>query len=690
MDRIQARTRIEKLKKLINRHRYLYHVLDKQEISSEALDSLKKELFDLEQKFPEFIFKDSPTQRVGGKPLEKFKKIRHLKPMLSLNDAFLREDMENWAKRAAKLLSPGEATEMDFFCEPKLDGLAIELVYEKGILQTGSTRGDGLEGEDITQNLKTIEAIPLKLRDLAEVVAELKKEGLAASADKFLKEGKINIIARGEVIIKKKDFEKINKEQEKIGMPLYSNPRNLAAGSLRQLDPKITAFRRLDASVYEIASDVMQKTHQEEHKILHILGFKTNNNYSCFCRNMQEVFTDYDYWREHREKIPYEIDGIVVRINSNKIFEKLGAAGKAPRGAIAYKFPLKQAVTVIEDIQVQVGRTGAMTPVAFLKPVEVGGVMVSRATLHNEDEIKRLGLKIGDTVVVGRAGDVIPQIVKVLPELRSGKERLFLMPQKCPSCGTKLDRAKGEIAWRCPNPSCFSRKERYLAYFVSRSAFDIVGLGPKVLEQLLDQGLISDPADLFFLKEGDLLPMERFAEKKARNIIEAIGLKKEISLPKFIFSLGIRNIGEQASIDLAENFGSLEKLQNAKIEDLQKMKDIGPVSAKSVYDFFQNKENLKFLEKLNKAGIKILPHQSKKTNQKLSGLTFVFTGEMLSLSRNEAKEAARSKGAKTTEAVSKNTSFIVAGANPGESKMAKAKKLGTKVIAEEEFLKMIK
>ncbi|MDD4625106.1 MAG: NAD-dependent DNA ligase LigA [Candidatus Paceibacterota bacterium] len=690
MDRDQAKARIGKLKKLINHHRYLYHVLDRQEISPEALDSLKKELFDLEQQFPEFVSPDSPTQRVGGEPLEKFNKIRHSKPMISLNDAFSREDMESWEKRTAKLLDPGEKARVDFFCEPKLDGLAIELVYQNGILQTGSTRGDGLIGEDITQNLKTIEAIPLQLRDPDDVLDGLREKGLNAVAEKFLQTKRIDIIVRGEVVITRKDFDKINLEQEKKGMPSYANPRNLAAGSLRQLDSRIAAARRLDANVYGIVSAIGQKTHQEEHEILHILGFKTNNKYSRFCEKMEEVFACHDYWQKNRQKIPYEIDGIVARINSNEIFEKLGTAGKAPRGAIAYKFPLKQASTVVENIQVQVGRTGTMTPVAILKPVEAGGVMISRATLHNEDEIKRLGLKIGDTVIVGRAGDVIPQIVKVLPELRSGKERKFEMPKKCPSCGAGLIKPKGEAVWRCPNPECFCRKERYLSYFVSKNAFDMAGLGPKVLEQLLDRGLISDPADLFFLKEGDLEPLERFAEKKANKIIEAIQAKKEITLPKFIFSLGIRNVGEQTSVDLAEAFGSVEKLQSAGIDDLQKIKDVGPVAAKFIREFFQNKKNLKFLDKLKEAGIKINSFKKRNSGQELSGLAFVFTGEMLSLSRSKAKDAARERGGSVSESVSKNTDFVVAGKNPGESKMAKAKKLGTRVIAEEDFLKMIK
>jgi DNA ligase (NAD+) len=690
MNKDQARDRIEKLKKLINHHRYLYHVLDRQDISSEALDSLKKELFDLEQLFPEFIAFDSPTQRVGGKPLDKFIKVRHKAPMISLNDAFTREDIEDWLARVSKLLAPEDLRGINFFCEPKLDGLAIELVYKDGILAVGSTRGDGIFGEDITNNLKTIEAIPLRLRSLEDVLEDLKKEGLFAAFREFSKEKRIDVVVRGEVVIAKKDFKKINKQQEKAGLPMYANPRNLAAGSLRQLDPKVAALRRLDSNVYDMISSVGQKTHEEGHRILHILGFKTNNKYSRFCKNLEEVLDYREHWQRNREEIPFEIDGVVARVNDNAVFEKLGVAGKAPRGAIAYKFPLKQATTVAEDIKVQVGRTGAMTPVAYLKPVEVGGTLVSRATLHNEDEIARLGLRIGDSVVVGRAGDVIPQIVKVLPELRTGKEKIFKMPEFCPACGTKLVKISGEVAWRCPNPDCFSRKQRYFAYFVSKNAFDIVGLGPKVLEQLLDQGLISDPADLFELKEGDLVPLERFAEKKAGKIVEAIQSKKEIVLSKFIFSLGIRNVGEQTSIDLANRFGSIEKLAAAEFEELEKVNDVGPVVAASLRSFFQEKSNLKFLDKLKAAGVKVLAPKAGRTSSILAGMTFVFTGEMLSLSRNKAKELAREFGGDVSESVSKNTSYVVAGANPGSSKMEKVKKLGTKVIGEEEFLAMVK
>jgi DNA ligase (NAD+) len=591
----EAKQRIERLKKLINHHRYLYHVLDRQEISDAALDSLKKELFDLEERYPEFVTLDSPTQRIGGKPLEKFGKVRHPQPMLSFNDAFSEKDMEDWLERISKFLSSEEKKEVDFFCELKIDGLAIELIYEKEILKIGSTRGDGTVGENVTQNLKTIEAIPLRLREKEETLKDFK----------FLKSLPAEIVVRGEVFISKEEFERLNKKQKKVGLPLYANPRNVAAGSVRQLDPKITAARKLDSYAYELITDLGQKTHEEKHKILKTLGFKTNPH-NKYCKDLKDVFKLHDYWQENREKLHYEIDGIVVIVNSNKIYEKLGIVGKAPRATIAYKFPLKQTTTIVEDIKVQVGRTGVLTPVAYLKPIQVAGVTISKATLHNEDEIKRLGVKIGDTVIVGRAGDVIPDVIKVLPELRTGKEREFHFPKYCPSCKTKIIKPAGEVAWRCPNPNCFSRKREYFYHFVSKGAFDIVGLGPKVIDRLIDEGLVSDPADLFKLEEGDILPLERFAEKSTQNLISAIQSKKEITFPRFIFALGIRNVGEETAQDLSEHMGSLEKLKRASLEELQKITDIGPIVAKSIYRWFREKRNLVFLKKLKSAEIKII------------------------------------------------------------------------------------
>jgi len=690
MTKKEAKVRIEKLKRLIHHHRYLYHVLDKQEISEAVLDSLKKELFDFEQEFPEFITPDSPTQRVGGKPLEKFEKVRHPTPMLSFNDAFSEKDMEDWLERISRLLTPTEASKIDFYCEPKLDGLAIELIYENGILKAGSTRGDGIIGEDVTQNLKTIEAIPLKLRIKKEILKDFKTQGCDPCILEAIRnfDFKKSIVVRGEAIIIKKDFEKVNKEQIKRNFPPYANPRNLAAGSIRQLDPKVTASRHLDSNAYDLVTDLGQKNHFEKHQIIETLGFKTNNKYSKYCRNLKEVFEFHDFWQKNREKLPYEIDGIVVIVNDNKIFEKLGVVGKAPRGVIAFKFPLKQATTIIEDIKVQVGRTGALTPVAILKPVEVGGVTISRATLYNEDEMKRLGVKIGDTVIVGRAGDVIPDIISVLPELRTGREKEFKFPKKCPACGGKVVRPAGEVVWRCLNPKCFARQREYFYHFISKAAFDIVGLGPKIVDRLIDEGLVSDPADLFELEEGDILPLERFAEKSAKNLIEAIQSRKKIQFPRFIYALGIRNVGEETARTLAEYFGSIEKLKKASLEELQKIMNVGPMVAKSIYAFFQEKRNLKFIEKLKWVGVEIISEKKPK-RQILEGKTFVLTGSLGSMAREEAKEKIRLLGGEISESVSKKTDYVLVGKEPG-SKFEKAQKLGVKTINEKEFLKILK
>ena len=688
MAKEEIKKRIEKLRKLINHYRYLYHVLDRQEISDAALDSLKKELFDLEQQYPEFITPDSPTQRVGGKPSKKFEKVKHPKPMLSFNDAFSKKDMEDWLERNSKFLTNDEIGEIDYYCEPKLDGLAIEFIYENGILKLGSTRGDGLIGEDVTQSLKTIDAIPLKLREVSFIIKDLEKDNLREIAQNIRSNGLKEVVARGEAIITKENFKKVNEEQKKLNLPTFANPRNLAAGSIRQLDPKITLKRKLDSNAYALITDFGQKTHEEEHKILQVLGFKTNNKYNKYCKNLEEVFEFHEFWQKNREKLPYEIDGIVIQINNNKIFNKLGVIGKAPRGAIAYKFPLKQTTTIVEDIKIQVGRTGALTPVAVLKPVEVGGVTISRATLHNEDEIKRLGVKIGDTVIVGRAGDVIPDIIKVLPELRTGKEREFKIPKFCPSCGTELLKPKGEAIWHCQNPKCSAQQREYFYHFVSRGAFDINGLGPKIIDRLIDEGLISDPADLFRLKEGDILSLERFAEKSAQNLISAIQLKKKITMQRLILALGIRNVGAETSRDLAEHFGSIEKLEKANLEDLQKIVDVGPVVAKSIYNFFKTKRNLDFIKKLKEVGIEII-REKVFVLPKFKDKSFVLTGTLESIARGETKNKIRLLGGEVSESVSKKTDYIIVGKNPG-SKYDKAKELGTKIISENEFLKMIK
>ena len=662
MDKKQVKKRIEKLKKEINHHRYLYHVLDRQEISDAALDSLKHELYKLEQEYPKFITQDSPTQRVGGKPLDKFKKVRHKTPMLSIEDVFSKEELEAWRDRIQKIV-PRE--KLDYFAEMKIDGFAISLIYKNGVFVEGSTRGNGVIGENVTQNLKTIESIPLSLRKPYE---------------------NKSVEIRGEVYMSKKAFDKANKQRKKQKLSLYANPRNTATGSIRQLDPKLAASRELNFLAYDLVTDLGQTTHQEEHQIPVALGFKVDEG--KYCKDLKEVTDFYNQVKKKREKLPFQIDGIVVGINSNKVFERLGSVGKAHRGMVAFKFAAKQATTVIEDIKIQIGRTGALTPVAHLKPVQVGGTTITRATLHNEDEIKRLGVKKGDTVIIQRAGDVIPDVVQVLQRLRTGKEKGFRMPKKCPVCGLKVIRPKGEVIHRCSNPRCGTIQKRSLHHFVSKKAFDIVGLGPKIINQLMDEGLVSSSADIFELKHGDLVSLERFAEKSAENLIIGIEQSKKIPFHRFIYALGIRHVGEESAVNLANYFRSLEKLKKAEINDLPRVKDTGEIMAKSIYNWFRSKRNLKLLSKLGKVGIKI-QYPKKLRAKKLQAKTFVLTGELESLTRDGAKEKIRELAGDISSSVSKNTNFVVVGEEPG-SKFDKAKKLGIKIIKEKQFLRMIK
>jgi DNA ligase (NAD+) len=668
----EARVRIEKLKKEINRCRYAYHVLDKELISPEALDSLKKELFDLERRFPELVTPDSPSQRVEGKPLKTFKKVRHEKSMISFDDAFSEEDMRDWFSRLENFLK--REVKPEFYCELKIDGLAIELVYENGILIQGSTRGDGIMGEDVTQNLRTVEAIPLKIESTNPEHPIPKR-----------------LVVRGEVFLTKKEFDRINREQKKKGGKFYANPRNIAAGSIRQLDPKIIAARKLDSFQYAIVSDLGQVKHEEEHEILKSFGFKTNP-WNKLVHSLDEVFKFRDHWVEGREKIPYEIDGTVVIINDNLTFEAGGVAGKSPRAAIAYKFSPREAETVVEEIKVQVGRTGALTPVAVMRPVGVGGITITHATLHNFDEIERLGLKVGDTVIISRAGDVIPQVTKVLKNLRTGKEKNFRIPAKCPVDGSRIIH-EGAI-YRCSNPRCGARHQEQLCHFVSRRAFDIRGLGGKIINRFLDEGLIADAGDIFNLKEGDIKVLERFGEKSAENIVREIGGKKKITLARFIYSLGILNVGEETAIDLAKQFPAssisefLKKYSRFSKEDLKEVRDIGPKVSESIYSWFREMRNLELLRKLGKASVAIVREYRAKGEQKLSGETFVLTGSLSGMSRDEAKEKIRALGGEISESVSSKTNYVVAGDDPG-SKYDRAKQLGVKILNEEEFRELI-
>ena len=661
MTKQQAKQRIAKLKKEIDHARYLYHVLDKQEISDAALDSLKHELAQLEQQYPDLITLDSPTQRVAGQPLDKFQKVTHSQRMLSLVDCFSEEELEDWQKRIKKL-APHE--QIDYYSEIKMDGLAVNLLYENGIFIQGATRGDGTIGEDVTLNLKTINSIPLKLNE------------------PFLKK----IEVRGEVYMTKKNFELLNKNEEEK----FANPRNAAAGSIRQLDPKIAAKRRLDFMAYDIATDLNLKTHQEVHELLVKLGFKSNQ-YNQFCKNIAEVQKFYQKIGKIRKNFPYWSDGTVIIVNDMALFNKLGVVGKAPRGAIAYKYPAEQATTIVEDIQVQVGRTGALTPVAHLQPVNVAGSTVSRATLHNEDEIKRLDVRIGDTVIIQKAGDIIPDILQVLINLRPKNARHFIFPKKCPACGSKVIRREGEAAHFCTNKKCFAQEREKLYHFVSKKAFDIVHLGPKIIDHLLSSGLIASSADIFSLTKADLQPLERFAEKSTDNLIAAINKAKNISLSRFIYALGIRHVGEETAIELAKHFGSLEKIQTASFEELNNIHEIGDVMAQSIYEYFQNKKNHELIRDLIKSGVHIgrdmLWHV--RTNSRITGKIFVLTGTLKTMTRDDAKDKIRAAGGNISSIVSKKTDYVLVGSEPG-SKYAKAKKLAVKTITEKDFLNLLK
>ncbi|TSC90933.1 MAG: DNA ligase (NAD+) [Parcubacteria group bacterium Gr01-1014_2] len=675
MNKKEAQERLEKLKSLISKYRYHRLSLDKPLISEEAEDSLKKELFDLEKAFPDLMTPDSPTQRVGGEPLEKFKKVEHSKPMLSLNDVFSKGDLEEWGERQERLLKG--ATKGGFYAELKIDGLAIELIYKNGFFETGSTRGDGLIGEDITSNLKTVEAIPLKIAYSAEAAS-------AAKAGQNPKE----VVVRGEVFMARREFERFNRELKKKDQKIYANPRNLAAGSVRQLDPKITALRKLNSFAYSLVSDLGQKTHEEEHLILKNFGFQVNPH-NRFVKNLDEVQKFRDHWEKNREKLDYEIDGIVITINDEDVFEKLGVVGKSPRGSVAYKFSPKESTTKVKDITISVGRTGTLTPIAILEPVGIGGVTVSRATLHNEDEIGRLGIKIGDTVVVGRAGDVIPDVIKVLKDLRTGKEKKFHMPKHCPVCGGPVKRIEGEAAHRCINKNCPAIKREAIYHFAGKNTMDIEGVGPKIIDSLMDAGLIKNAPDLYALKKEDLLNLPRFAEKLAENTVKSIQGNKNPPLDKFIFALGIRHVGEETAFDLAKKFGSTQKLAGASLETLSKIPNIGEVVAKSVYDWFHSKYNQNLLDKFKKAGVKPKEFKITKAMTKLAGKTFVFTGGLETITREAAQDKVRELGGDVSSDVSENVDYVVAGKEPG-SKYEKAKKLGIKILNEEEFLVMIK
>lgn len=659
MDREALKKRVEHLRSVIHHHDHLYYVLDKPEISDAEYDALFRELLDLEVKYPELKTPDSPTQRVGAPPLKEFKTFIHKEKLLSLDNAFSSDEVGNFDRRVREGLG---REKVDYVCELKIDGLSISLIYEGGVFKRGATRGDGVRGEDVTENLRTIRSIPLRLNE------------------------PIDIEVRGEVYLPYDDFVKLNGEREDNEEPRFANPRNAAAGSVRQLDSKITASRPLDMfCYYGFIEGKELKTHHETLELLKKLGFKVNPNIEL-CHGLKDVEAYIGKWEGKREKLDYEIDGIVIKLDDTAGWKKLGNTTHAPRWALAYKYQPMQSETIIEDIRVQVGRTGAITPVADLKPVHLAGVTVSHATLHNEDEIRRKGIKIKDHVVVQRAGEVIPEVVKVVKEKRSGHEKEFHMPKKCPVCGSDIVRPEGEAIARCMNVSCPAQVMGRIIHFTSRDAMDIEHVGPALVEQLVQRKYVKDYADLYSLSKQDIKKLERMADKSAENVRAAIDGSKNRPFDRVIYSLGIRNIGSHLSTVLASQFHNIDTLKNIKSAELRKIHEIGPIVAESIEEFFSNKENLKLLEKLEKAGVR-MRSSAPKGPQPLKGKTFVFTGGLSSISRPDAEALVRSLGGSASSSVSKTTDYVVAGEEPG-SKYDKAKKLGIKTISEPEFLKL--
>lgn len=671
----EAKKRIAKLKKEINHHRYLYHVLDKVEISDAASDSLKNELATLEAQYPDLVTPDSPTQRVSGQALDGFTKVRHAVRQWSFSDAFSFSEMKEWEERLKKILSAkGIESHLDYVCELKIDGLHVVLTYQKGLFVRGATRGDGIIGEDVTQNLKTIEAVPLRLEEDVDIVCE------------------------GEVFMRKSVFAALNKKFQKEKRALLANPRNAAAGGIRQLDPRIARERQLDIYTYEIdqASFPVPMQQREVLERLQQLGLKVNK---CFasCPDLKAVEAYYHKWQKRKIQIDFWYDGVVVKVNDRAKQKAVGYVGKGPRFIIAYKFSAEEATTIVKEIKVQVGRMGSLTPVAVLEPVRIAGSTVSRATLHNEDEIRRLGLKIGDTVIIHKAGDIIPEVVKVLPGLRTGKEKNFKMPARCPMCGTPVVKPEGEVAYRCPNKVCYAQEQEKLIHFASKKAFNIVGLGEKIIKKLMDEGLIITPPDIFALKQGDLEPLERFAPKSAQNLITAIGRAKTVPLAHFLLALGIRYVGVETAALLADFLATkvrpltIQNLSRAAIkigvDEWRQVEGVGEKVASSLFAYFQSKRNRKILDELEKAGIVLQYFKSTKP-QKFSGLTFVLTGALKNFTRDQAKQHIEELGGNVTSAVTKKTDYVVAGEDPG-SKLEKAQALKVKIIGEKEFKKLL-
>ncbi len=658
----EARKETEKLRAEIERHNRLYYVEAAPEISDRDYDALLKRLEALEKQFPELAAPDSPTRRVGGEPLKGFENVRHAVPMISLANTYNKEELVEFDARVRKLLG---GAPYSYVLEPKIDGVAISLRYENGLLVRAVTRGDGTTGDDVTVNVRTIKSIPLRLSDSPPDVLEV----------------------RGEVYMTRKGFAALNEERQEAGLEPFANPRNACAGSLKQLDPRIVASRPLDALFYGLGEcSAVYETHEQMLSSLTQYAIRITPKYWP-CDEIQEVLTQLDTLQNMRHDFPFEMDGGVIKVNQRDLYEKLGSTAKSPRWAVAYKYEPEQAETLLKEITIQIGRTGVLTPVAELEPVQLAGTVVKRATLHNEDEIKRKNIRVGDRVIVEKAGEIIPAVVRVVAEKRTGKEKPFDMQAACKALGINPVKVAGEVAWRIDDLHHPAMLKRWLTYFASRNGMDIEGLGESIVEQIVDAGLVKGPADLYDLKKQQLLGLEGFKEKKAQNLIAGIEASKSRPFDRILFALGIRHVGSGSARVLAQSFPDIEKLMTADIQTLEEIRDIGPVVGKSICDFFQTPANRKLIERLQAAGVNFAQTAKAESNE-FAGLTFVLTGTMESMSRDEAGEQIRARGGSVTSSVSKNTSYVVAGEKAG-SKLTKAEELGVKILDEAAFLKLL-